>query len=457
MTYRATNIMSGKSVALQVALFAAQDGALADRLLRAGRLVSDLTNTHIAQITDGGLLECGAPFLVTEWLDGCTLATLVKNGPLPVEIAIDFILQASEALAEMHGRGMVHRNLDPRKLFLVWDRDGRACVKLLGCAVAKVGTDDDGMPNDARILGPAAYRSPEELTTPRSIDGRADVWSLGVILFELVTRGLPFGDGSASQVLRKIRSKELPQASHLDPRVPPGLDKVLERCLQSKRAGRLRHMRSLAYALAPFGGPSAEAQVGRIRAEARAAQSLPAASLTSRFDDAPPSSSAAVPEASSGFPPTTTSVRPVVEAAPPLVGRTRTWATRVGPVALAGALVLAGIFLSAGSATDSKRLGRSTEMLARTAALPPPILTSDHRGPSTSEASTSEPSTWELVLEASAMPTWVPPPPPPPPVRAAVTPPPRAPAASAKIHPHPRPAITAYPEDPPTELFNTRK
>ncbi len=442
-TFRTTHVQSGEDFALQVAPPAACDEVARQRLQRAARLMGELSNPHVAHVEAGGLLPDGAPFLVTEWLDGCTLATLLESGSLPLEVAVDFVLQACEALVQMHGRGIVHRNLHPGKLFVVRDSDGKSRVKLLGCANAKVGAHDDVLAPGA-FFGPAAYRSPEELTG-QEIDGRADTWALGVILFELLTRSLPFGNGSAEDVLKAIRSPSRARVSDNDPRLPPGLDGVLQRCLQAKRRGRIQHIRSLAQALAAFGGSEASAQLARIHAVARTASRLPKLVLSVDSEAAPLADES---NERHSVPPTTASVRPPAmpgrEREP---GHPRSLLTRVAAPAMVAAPLLVALFVS--GSTPHARL--AVQPPSSAASVPVTLASAELPAPS---ASVPARVTWASVQPPVQVTSTTP-------MTVTVapheqrhaSPPPAGTTGPTRRRAHPRLATTVYPEEP----FNTRK
>ena len=160
------------------------------RFEREARAVVKLKSEHVARVLDVGTMEAGAPYIVMEYLEGEDLSqTVERRGPLPVAEAVDYLLQACEALAEAHGMGIVHRDLKPGNLFLTRRVDGKSLVKVLDFGISKLegGREDLALTQPAEVVGSPKYMSPEQLRASRLADARSDIWSLGVILYELIT------------------------------------------------------------------------------------------------------------------------------------------------------------------------------------------------------------------------------------------------------------------------------
>src|SRR5689334_443951 len=162
------------------------------RFAREARAAVKIKSVHVARVSDVGTLETGAPYMVMEFLRGQDLSTLLRErGPVPYPDAVDFVLQACEALAEAHALGIVHRDLKPANLFMITAADGTPCIKVLDFGISKItqpGTSDPdyGMTKTQTLTGSPLYMSPEQMTSSRAVDGRTDIWAMGTILFELV-------------------------------------------------------------------------------------------------------------------------------------------------------------------------------------------------------------------------------------------------------------------------------
>src|ERR1700733_4510824 len=196
----------------------ASDPITVARFLREGQASAQLRSDHVCRVFDVGTLESGAPYLVMEMLDGCDLAAAIASRPLPIATAIDFVLQACEAIAEAHERGIVHRDLKPSNLFVTRKRDGTSMIKVLDFGIAKA--PDDGnlqLTQTMAMMGSPAFMSPEQLCSARDVDARADIWALGVILYQCVSGRLPFPASSITELTAKILI-DSPDPLQIDPR-----------------------------------------------------------------------------------------------------------------------------------------------------------------------------------------------------------------------------------------------
>lgn len=234
----------------------------AERFLREAQAVGRLNTVHVPQVTDVGCLAEGIPYIVMEYLEGKDLgAVLEEDGPLTVAQAADYMLQACEAVAEAHSLGIVHRDLKPSNMFLTVSADGAVVVKVLDFGISQLPSA--AIAPSTRIDGSPAYMAPEQMETPHDVDGRADIWSLGVTLYELTTGRMPFDGESATAVHRLVRTLPPPPPSVVHTRLPAEFDDVVLRCLSPNREDRYGDVVGLAEALSPFGSGEI-GQVGRV-------------------------------------------------------------------------------------------------------------------------------------------------------------------------------------------------
>ncbi len=235
----------------------AQDKSASERFRREARAAVKIRSEHVARVIDVGTLEDGGPYMVMEYLEGKDLQTeLEQVGCFEIQEAIEFVLQACLAMAEAHAKGMIHRDLKPANLFRTTRPDGASVIKVLDFGISKSiqGSSDPqlSLTRTAAMIGSPLYMSPEQLESARDVDERADVWSLGVILFELLTGSLPFGGETLPQLVRAVLVGQHPQVHELRPEVPPELSAVVSRCIEKDKDVRLANVAELAKALAQF-------------------------------------------------------------------------------------------------------------------------------------------------------------------------------------------------------------
>ncbi len=233
------------------------------RFQREARLLVRLKSPHVARVFDVGALDDDTPYIVMEHLDGSDLASIATSrGKLPVGETVDYIVQASEAVAEAHALGMVHRDLKPANLFLAKGPGGTTSVKVLDFGVSKILDDRSTGANDAPrggdltnegvALGSPGYMSPEQMTSARDVDERSDIFSLGALLYRLVAGQTPYKGNSVVSILAQMATEPLPPLRSFAPDAPERFAEIVERCLAHDKAARFPTVAHLAHALFPY-------------------------------------------------------------------------------------------------------------------------------------------------------------------------------------------------------------
>jgi serine/threonine-protein kinase len=280
--YEAWDTKLERTVALKVVAHPLDPEACRRALLEA-KAVTRLRSDHIVQVYDAGEAnEYGCPYLVMELLQGEDLQAVIGRGPVPSETAVDWTLEACEALAHLNLHGLVHRDVKPANLFLEARIDGSVRLKLLDFGVAKhiragqLDMDLRGMglrgspTNEGEVVGSLPYMAPEQVLDSRDVDVRTDVWGLGVVLYELLASQPAFAAKTRLDAMSMITLAPHQSLHGLPLPIPVGLCDVVDRCLEKQRERRFCSIAELARALEPFASPHGAALVGRICAIAAA-------------------------------------------------------------------------------------------------------------------------------------------------------------------------------------------
>jgi len=235
------------------------------RLLAEARIAASLRSKHVNRVLDVGRTNSGVPYLVLEYMEGSDLAShLESRGPFSASDAVDCVIQACEALAEAHATDIVHRDLKPENLFLSEEADGSLVLKVLDFGISKKGPakkNGRALTNPWEVVGTPSYMAPEQIRGTDVVDGRADIWALGIILHELCTGQTPFDAEAVPDVFALVLGG-LGSSFNMGAHVPAGLQAVVRKCLRKEADDRYQSVVELAAALSAFGSDAQQA--GRV-------------------------------------------------------------------------------------------------------------------------------------------------------------------------------------------------
>jgi serine/threonine protein kinase len=252
--YRARDPVLKREVAIKVLpAYFSQDPDRLRRFEQEAQAAAALNHPNILAIHQFGTFE-GAPYLVSELLDGVTLRQLMERGPIPVRKTIEYGIQIAHGLAAAHERNIVHRDLKPENLFVV--KDGR--MKILDFGLAKliqpqfVGDGDEttiaNETEPGKVMGTVGYMSPEQIRGS-AVDHRADIFAFGAILYEMLTGKRAFQRRTPAESMTAILNDEPPALSQSAQNIPPGLQRVIHRCLEKSPEQRFQSASDLAFAI----------------------------------------------------------------------------------------------------------------------------------------------------------------------------------------------------------------
>jgi serine/threonine-protein kinase len=237
------------------------DPDLVARFSREARAAVSIKSEHVARILDVGTVDGdGAPFIVMEYLEGMDVGSaLQRHGVFPVADVAEYGLHVCEALAMAHAKGIVHRDIKPENLFLTTTPHTThiKVVKVLDFGISKAALTGQAfgevpLVRTVHLMGTPLYMSPEQIRASANVDARSDIWSLGMVLYEMLTGMTAFNAASLTELCAAILERDIaPLTQHrLD--VPEGLARVVARCLQRDPAQRFQHVGALANGLLPF-------------------------------------------------------------------------------------------------------------------------------------------------------------------------------------------------------------
>jgi len=287
----ARHVQLGQRVALKVLHENTASPQTTARFLSEAKASAQLRSDHVVRVSDVGQLDSGEPFMVMELLEGADLAAVLEQeGPMPVSQAVEYVLQACEGIAEAHAARIVHRDLKPENLFRTRRANGSPLIKVLDFGVSKALSQDVRVEGTVTttdaVFGSPLYMSPEQMQSATKADERSDIWSIGVVLYELVTGRMPF-DAESMAGLAVVIATEPPRRLQKDaPNAPIELEAVVDKCLQKRPEHRYPNIAELAADLEPF-APHARQHVENIQRLLQGAtmpsRSIPAAPPSNRL------------------------------------------------------------------------------------------------------------------------------------------------------------------------------
>jgi serine/threonine-protein kinase len=277
----ARHVTLGHAVAIKFLVQRLHDEHGAARFLREAQAAARIQSEHVGRVFDWGRLESGIPFMVMEYLLGRDLrGELEARGELPVCEAVDILIEAIEGVAEAHRMGIVHRDLKPSNIFLVRRTDGTRQVKVIDFGISKfeLGSHESGgeLTHTNMLLGSPRYMSPEQVHSPKGVGPRSDIWSLGILLHEMLAGAPPFSGETAGAIVRQVLLEAPPPIDRRSGDLPRGLLQVVARCLARDPKDRFADVGELALALSPFGSMATRQIASRVaRAFGTAAAAFP--------------------------------------------------------------------------------------------------------------------------------------------------------------------------------------
>src|SRR5277367_2630351 len=252
--YRARDSRLGREVAIKILPESfATDAERLRRFEQESQAVATLNHPNILAIYDVGTRD-GAPYLVSELLEGESLRAVLEKGPIPQRKAVEYAVQIANGLAAAHDKGIVHRDLKPDNLFVC--RDGR--VKILDFGLAKLagkaGAEADGATMTSShtaagvVMGTASYMSPEQVRG-ESVDARTDMFAFGAVLFEMLSGKRAFQRDTPPETMTAILRDDVPEVTNIQPPIAPALDRIVRRCLEKSPDHRFQSAKDLAFGL----------------------------------------------------------------------------------------------------------------------------------------------------------------------------------------------------------------
>jgi serine/threonine-protein kinase len=248
---RASHLYLQQPVAIKILLpQMAESAETVSRFLREAQATVKLRSEHIARVMDVGTMSNGTPFMVMEFLDGNDLNQILRHhGPQLPQIVCDLMLQACEGMAEAHAIGIVHRDIKPSNFFITRRPDGSMLLKILDFGISKTPVGVTELTGSQTVIGTPTYMAPEQMRSGRHADMRSDIWSMGIVMYQLLSGRPPYIGEAYQELVLKVATEPPPPLSIP---LPAGLAELIMRCLDKDPKGRPQTVGELARMVAPF-------------------------------------------------------------------------------------------------------------------------------------------------------------------------------------------------------------
>jgi len=250
--FRARQLSLDREVAVKILLAPlAMEREMLERFQREARAASNIGHPGIVQVIDMGYLPEGPPYMVMELLQGEDLRTKIsREGALSAHLAVPLMLQTCDALQAAHEKGIVHRDMKPDNLFLVYRGGAMPTIKILDFGLSKIKSADRKLTNTGTLLGTPNYMAPEQVRGSDEVDHRADIYAAGIILYEMLTGRIAYDGPSVQSVLVAIMTQDPPPPRALRPDIPPALETVILKAIAREPANRYGSATQMAVDLA---------------------------------------------------------------------------------------------------------------------------------------------------------------------------------------------------------------
>ncbi|HEU4535227.1 MAG TPA: serine/threonine-protein kinase, partial [Polyangiaceae bacterium] len=229
----AEHITLGQRVAFKFLKPGQASAEVTERFVREARAAARIDSEHVVRVSDVGVLESGTAYMLMERLEGQDLGDHLRaRGPLPVDEAVLYLLQACDAVAAAHAAGIIHRDLKPSNLFLARRPDGRSAVKVLDFGISKAPSlsgheVDRSLTRPGAVLGSPLYMSPEQVRNTKGVDARSDLWSLGMVLYELLVGSPMYNIDTLPALCAAIVADPPVPLRSKRPDAPPGVEEAV--------------------------------------------------------------------------------------------------------------------------------------------------------------------------------------------------------------------------------------